>query len=107
MGAMKDIPNERKKDYGQLVNKIKDEAERKLEKTKQSFSAKSSSKTELDLTIPGDKINSGSIHPLTIVRNEIVDVFGKIGFGVFEGPEIEDDWHNFTALNTPEDHPRS
>ena len=106
MAAMKDIPNDQKKEYGQLVNKVKHEAEHKLLQLQEGMSSQADTKgTDLDLTIPGNKHTEGARHPLSIVRNEIVDVFGKIGFTVFGGPEIEDDWHNFTALNTPEDHP--
>ena len=64
-----------------------------------------SGKTGLDLTLPGDLLQIGSRHPLSVVKNEILAIFNKLGFTISEGPEIEDDWHNFSALNFPEEHP--
>ncbi len=105
-GAMGQLPGERKKEYGQLMNTLKATAEAKLEELKLNFdSGKSASKEIPDLTAPGYDIPLGSRHPLSIVRNKIISIFSRIGFVVAEGPEIEDDWHNFTALNTPLDHP--
>ncbi len=105
-GAMAQLPGERKKEYGQLMNTLKATAEAKLEELKLNFdSGKSASKEIPDLTAPGFDIPLGSRHPLSIVRNKIISIFSRIGFVVAEGPEIEDDWHNFTALNTPQDHP--
>lgn len=105
-GAMAQLPGERKKEYGQLMNTLKATAEGKLEELKLNFdSGKSASKEIPDLTAPGYDIPLGSRHPLSIVRNKIISIFSRIGFTVAEGPEIEDDWHNFTALNTPQDHP--
>ena len=105
-GAMAQLPGERKKEYGQLMNTLKATAEAKLEELKLNFdSGKSASKEIPDLTAPGYDIPLGSRHPLSIVRNKIISIFSRIGFVVAEGPEIEDDWHNFTALNTPLDHP--
>lgn len=105
-GAMAQLPGERKKEYGQLMNTLKASAEAKLEELKLNFdSGKSASKEIPDLTAPGYDIPLGSRHPLSIVRNKIITIFSRIGFVVAEGPEIEDDWHNFTALNTPQDHP--
>lgn len=105
-GAMAQLPGEHKKEYGQLMNTLKASAEAKLEELKLNFdSGKSSSKEIPDLTAPGYDIPLGSRHPLSIVRNKIISIFSRIGFVVAEGPEIEDDWHNFTALNTPQDHP--
>jgi phenylalanyl-tRNA synthetase alpha chain len=105
-GFMPQVPNERKKEFGQLMNTLKATAEAKLEEAKANFdSAKSSSKEIPDLTAPGYNIPLGTRHPLSIVKNKIIDIFGRIGFVVADGPEIEDDWHNFTALNTPKDHP--
>lgn len=105
-GAMGQLPGERKKEYGQLMNTLKATAEAKLEEMKSNFdSGKSAAKEIPDLTAPGVDIPLGSRHPLSIVRNKIIEIFSRIGFVVAEGPEIEDDWHNFTALNTPQDHP--
>ncbi len=105
-GAMAQLPVERKKEYGQLMNTLKAAAETKFEELKAGFeTSKSSAKETPDLTAPGYDIPLGSRHPLSLVKNKIDEIFSRIGFVVAEGPEIEDDWHNFTALNTPEDHP--
>ena len=105
-GAMAQLPGERKKEYGQLMNTLKATAEAKLEELKTGFETTTSSAKQIpDLTAPGFDIPVGTRHPLSIVKNKIIDIFSRIGFVVAEGPEIEDDWHNFTALNTPQDHP--
>ena len=105
-GAMGQLPGERKKEYGQLMNTLKASAENKLEELKASFeNGKQTAKDIPDLTAPGIDIPLGTRHPLSIVRNRMIEIFSRIGFVVAEGPEIEDDWHNFTALNTPQDHP--
>lgn len=105
-GAMGQLPGERKKEYGQLMNTLKASAEAKLEELKLNFDSGKSASNEIpDLTAPGYDIPLGSRHPLSIVRNKIISIFSRIGFVVAEGPEMEDDWHNFTALNTPQDHP--
>lgn len=104
--SMKDIPNERKKDFGQLVNQIKQGAELKIKEAKQSSSKSSVSKSSNeDLTAPGVPYEMGTRHPLSLVKNEMIEIFKRLGFVVEDGPEIEDDWHNFTALNLPENHP--
>ncbi len=104
-GAIKTIANEEKKSYGQLVNRIKIAAEEKVEFLKNDF-AKVAKKANIgDLTASGYSAFIGTRHPINIVKNEMIDIFKKIGFSVEEGPEIEDDWHNFTALNLPENHP--
>jgi len=105
-GEMKNVPNERKKEFGQILNEFKLFAETKYEDWKQSLvPRKSTPADELDLTLPGDTASPGTRHPISLVRNEIIHIFGRLGFSVAEGPEIEDDWHNFTALNLPENHP--
>lgn len=105
-GAMGQLPGERKKEYGQLMNALKAAAEGKLEELKTAFdSGKQATKDIPDLTAPGIDMPLGTRHPLSIVRNRMIEIFSRIGFVVAEGPEIEDDWHNFTALNTPQDHP--
>lgn len=102
--SIKDVPNEEKKSYGQLVNLVKQAAEKKYEDYKSTLV--SSQKKEIqDLTLPGVNLPLGSRHPIAIIRDEIIDIFGRIGFQVVEDREIEDDWHNFSALNMPEDHP--
>lgn len=106
MGEMKDVPNEQKKEAGQLLNAFKIFAEEKYEALKQSLSDTDTQHTSgTDLSLPGDVVPVGTRHPLTIVRNQIVAIYKRLGFAVAEGPEIEDDWHNFTSLNMPEDHP--
>jgi phenylalanyl-tRNA synthetase alpha chain len=95
-----------RKEVGQRLNDLKNKAHDKINHLKEKFeSSAGSSKEQLDLSLPSEAIAIGSRHPLSLVRNQIVDIFSKIGFTVSEGPEIEDDWHNFTALNTPADHP--
>jgi phenylalanyl-tRNA synthetase alpha chain len=107
MGEMRNIPNELKRDYGQLVNSVKQGAEAAYQRLKDELesAAEKSQANELDLSAPGEPLPLGSRHPVSIVMNKIVAIFGRIGFTVAEEREIEDDWHNFTAMNTPEDHP--
>lgn len=105
-GEMRNIPAERKKEFGQVLNDFKLFAEEKFETAKTNTApAKKSSKEEIDLSLPGDPIEFGARHPINIVRNRIINIFNRLGFAVADGPEIEDDWHNFTALNLPENHP--
>jgi len=105
--GIKEVANDQKKEFGQLINSVKVAAEEKFNTLKETYttSSQSSNKQKLDLTLEANKKLQGSRHPLSIVKNEIIDIFSRIGFVVDEGPEIEDDWHNFTALNTPQDHP--
>lgn len=105
--GMRDIPNEQKKAYGQSVNEVKILAEAKFQELieKVNSSSKKSKSTDIDLTLPATNISAGGIHPLTATRQRIIEIFERIGFNLSEGPEIEDDWHNFTALNFPENHP--
>jgi phenylalanyl-tRNA synthetase alpha chain len=106
MAEMKNVPNERKKEFGQILNDFKFFVENKFEELKQTSAGRhTSAQTEIDLTLPGDPIPIGSRHPVSLMRNRIVSIFQRLGFAVAEGPEIEDDWHNFTALNLPEYHP--
>jgi phenylalanyl-tRNA synthetase alpha chain len=95
-----------RKEVGQQLNKLRDKAQDKINHLKEKFESTVEETTNgMDLSLPGEALEIGSRHPLSIVRNQIVEIFSKIGFTVSEGPEIEDDWHNFTALNTPPDHP--
>ena len=100
----KNVPSDQKKEYGQKINELKNLISKKYEDLKLGVKQSSKSITE-DYTKPGFPISSGSLHPITIIKNRIIDEFSKLGFGLSESPEIEDDWHNFTALNLPEDHP--
>jgi phenylalanyl-tRNA synthetase alpha chain len=102
---LRDVPNDKKKSSGQLINALKQKAESMLDAAKKNQTTSSSKKTHEDLTKPAPEVKLGSHHPLSIIRREIVDVFRKIGFSISEGPEIEDDWHNFSALNFPPEHP--
>ena len=103
---MKNIEPSMRKDFGQMVNELKNKAEEKLALSQDVLSDDSNDdQKKIDLTLPGEPVSLGSRHPLSIVRNEIIQIFGRIGFTVADGPEIEDDWHNFTALNFPENHP--
>lgn len=105
-GYMPQVSAERKKEFGLKMKELKEFAEAKLEEAKANFdSGKTSSKETPDLTAPGYNVPIGTRHPLSIVKNKMIDIFSRLGFVVAEGPEIEDDWHNFTALNTPQDHP--
>ena len=106
-GEIRNIANEQKKEFGQLINSVKQAAEAKFQSIKDQVEAAfEAEETEaLDLTAPGEPSAVGSRHPVSIVMNRIVSIFERIGFVVAEEREIEDDWHNFTAMNTPEDHP--
>jgi len=102
----KNVSKDEKKEYGQVVNTLKSLAQEKVNTLKSALVASEErSGVYGDLSRPGEPIKLGSRHPVSIVKNKIVDIFSRIGFNVSEGPEIEDDWHNFTALNLPEYHP--
>ena len=102
----KTVPNEQKKAYGQAINTLKSTAQDKVNTLKAALETNSVQNSSIgDLTRPGDPIQVGGRHPISLVKNQIIDIFSRIGFNVSEGPEIEDDWHNFTALNLPEHHP--
>lgn len=105
--SFKTIPNEDKKIFGQLVNTLKSKVEDKLKSLNESLEMRGENNESSihDLTRPGEPFSMGSRHPISKVRNRIIDIFNRIGFTLSEGPEIEDDWHNFTALNLPEYHP--
>ncbi|NJM94288.1 MAG: phenylalanine--tRNA ligase subunit alpha, partial [Cytophagales bacterium] len=104
---MKDVAADERKAYGQQVNELKDLAESRFKELSAQLQASQASSVAhaLDLTLPVGEGSLGSLHPLTIVRQQIIDIFERMGFNLSEGPEIEDDWHNFTALNFPENHP--
>ena len=103
---MRNVPAERKKEFGQVLNDFKQLAEGKYEEWKSSFNGQQKEEeSHGDLSLPGDPLPLGSRHPISMMRNRIIEVFQRLGFSVAEGPEIEDDWHNFTALNLPEHHP--
>ncbi len=104
--AIKSVPNELKKEYGQRVNELKQIAETRFTELEAVY--KTSNKkdgTSLDISLPVAIKNPGARHPVTIIKDELIQIFTRIGYTVVDGPEIEDDWHNFTALGMPEDHP--
>ena len=101
----KNVDNSKKKEYGLIINKLKISAQNKFNELNTFVSSNSTLSQLNDITRSGNPIEIGSKHPITIVKNRIIDIFSSIGYNVSEGPEIEDDWHNFTALNLPEHHP--
>lgn len=103
----KDVAKEEKKAFGQRLNELKQLAEERLAEAKGNLEHSTSANTglALDLTMPGVPAAVGARHPLSVVKTRIADIFNSIGFNSEEGPEIEDDWHNFTALNFPPEHP--
>lgn len=102
----KNVPNEQKKDFGQAINTLKNAAQDKVAQLKELLESSEEEKGIYgDLSRPGEPVEIGARHPISIVKNQIIEIFSNIGFNVSEGPEIEDDWHNFTALNLPEYHP--
>lgn len=101
---LKQVPNEQKKDAGQKINTLKQAVNGKIEELKTSTESSLIVEKE-DLSRPAFPLELGSRHPINLVKNKIIDIFKSIGFAVADGPEIEDDWHNFTALNLPEYHP--
>lgn len=104
--GMKDIDPSQRKDAGLLLNALKNRVQEKIDEVRAGLEKSSGRDSDKpDLTMPVDYRETGSLHPLSIVRNEMVRIFEKLGFGIAEGPEIEDDWYNFTALNFPPEHP--
>jgi phenylalanyl-tRNA synthetase alpha chain len=102
---LKNVAADQKREFGQQINQLKNQADEKYNQAKENFSESQLNSDKIDLTKPGFDESIGSRHPLSIVRSEIIEIFKKIGFAVSEGPEIEDDWHNFSALNFPPEHP--
>ncbi len=106
MGEMKNVPAEKRKKFGLILNAFKVFTEEQFESLKESLTSNvEQAASGIDWSLPGDPVAAGTRHPLSIVRNQIISIFKRLGFAVAEGPEIEDDWHNFTALNLPENHP--
>jgi len=103
--ALKEVPSDQKREAGQLVNAFRTEVEAHFEAQKTKLETQSTSSEKLDFSRPALRQPIGSRHPLSLVRSEIISIFSRIGYTVSEGPEIEDDWHNFTALNFPPEHP--
>ena len=109
MKEMRNIPAEEKAEFGQGVNQLKDWVLENLQKMEEKARAlelqRRYEKEKIDITIPAVKIRRGNLHPNTQVKNQIVNIFAGMGFDIYEGAEIETDYYNFTALNTPQDHP--
>lgn len=103
--AFKEVPPQEKREYGQVLNMLKNAVAEKVKTLQAQTSETPYQGSHGDLSRPGFPAELGSRHPLSLVKNRIVDIFSQIGFNISEGPEIEDDWHNFTALNLPEYHP--
>ena len=101
----KEVPNEQKKEFGKKLNELKTKSTQKVADLKDACEPGVESKSNLDISRPAEELTLGSRHPISIVRNEIIEIFSRIGFSVSDGPEIEDDWHNFSALNFPKEHP--
>ena len=99
------VAPEMKREVGQKLNQLKVSAQEKINALKEQYAAKAASDERLDVSREGTSHEIGSRHPLSIVKNDIIEIFGRLGFTVAEGPEVEDDWHVFTALNFPLEHP--
>jgi phenylalanyl-tRNA synthetase alpha chain len=102
---MKEVEPAQRKEFGQKVNEIKQSAESKIETWRSKFEQVAETGNYVDLSLPAEPMALGSAHPLSIVRQQIIDIFTRMGYTLSEGPEIEDDWHNFSALNFPPNHP--
>jgi phenylalanyl-tRNA synthetase alpha chain len=103
---MKNVPADRKKEFGLVLNEFKQLAEAKYDEWKaQTLKTDTGQESNIDVTLPAEPAPLGSRHPISLMKNNILAIFQRLGFAVAEGPEIEDDWHNFTALNLPEHHP--
>jgi phenylalanyl-tRNA synthetase alpha chain len=101
----KELPVEQKKDTGQKINQLKQFISEKIELLLEGVSDESFDHASVDLTLPGPPVQAGARHPISIVHNEIISIFGRLGYTISEGPEIEDDWHVFSSLNFPPEHP--
>ncbi|HRR62609.1 MAG TPA: phenylalanine--tRNA ligase subunit alpha [Paludibacteraceae bacterium] len=101
----RNVPPAEKREIGQLLNQLKESAQSKINELKESLTISADEQQNIDLTRNADPIQIGTRHPLSIIRNEIINIFGHIGFTIAEGPEIEDDWHVFESLNFPAEHP--
>ena len=105
MADFRNVPAEQKKEVGMKLNELKNLAQERIATLKEAFDNQDNGAAELDLTRTAYPVNLGTRHPLTIVRNEIINIFNRLGFTIADGPEVEDDWHVFSSLNFAEDHP--
>ncbi|MCK9640908.1 MAG: phenylalanine--tRNA ligase subunit alpha [Prolixibacteraceae bacterium] len=101
----RNVSADQKKEIGAAVNTLKNFALEKIRILKEGLEEQGAEVKKMDLTLPGDPMRAGTRHPISIVKNEMLEIFKRLGFVVSEGPEIEDDWHVFSALNFPEEHP--
>ena len=101
----KDVPAEDKREIGLKINELKNSVQNKYDDLINKTKSNQRIVSNEDISRPGFPIGSGSLHPITIIKNKIIDIFSQVGFDLSDGPEIEDDWHNFTALNLPKNHP--
>ncbi len=105
MADFRNVPNEQKREIGQKLNELKNLAQDKINSLKEAFEAKKAVDEKPDLTRTAYPVELGTRHPLNIVKNEIIEIFSRLGFVLADGPEVEDDWHVFSAMNFAEDHP--
>jgi len=105
VGSLKDLSEDARREFGALTNEVKTELQTQFENIKKTFENKKLDNSLSDVTLPGKKIESGHLHPLTLVQNEVEDLFTSMGFMVLDGPELESDYYNFEALNLPLHHP--
>ena len=105
MTEFRNIPADQKKEVGIKINELKSKAQEKINELKNSFATNDSDVSDIDITRTAYPIGLGTRHPLTIVKNEIIDIFNRLGFSLAEGPEVEDDWHVFSSMNFADDHP--
>ena len=101
----KEVPVGEKKEMGLKINELKELVQNKCDELLNKIGSRHDSSLNEDISKPGFPINSGSLHPITIIKNKVIDIFSQVGFDLSDGPEVEDDWHNFTALNLPKNHP--
>ncbi|MDP2944609.1 MAG: phenylalanine--tRNA ligase subunit alpha, partial [bacterium] len=105
MGGLKDLNSDLKKEAGELANNVKKELQEKFNAMSKSLNNFTAKNNEIDVTLPGANLTQGHLNPLTLVQNELEDIFSSLGFMILDGPELESDYYNFTALNIPPNHP--
>ena len=105
MADFRNVAADQKKEIGMLLNNLKNKAQEKINMLKEQFDAQDNVDDDIDLTRTAFPVELGARHPLSVVKNEIISIFSRLGFSIAEGPEIEDDWHVFSSLNFAEDHP--
>ena len=105
MADFRNVPADQKKEIGIKINELKNKAQEKINALRDNFSVQETEVNHLDITRTAYPIGLGTRHPLTLVKNEIIDIFSRLGFSLAEGPEVEDDWHVFSSMNFADDHP--